>query len=238
MGIDAFEIIDPVSKRSLTLDAVCMEVTHVQVWVDRKSEGSSPFHTSLHACVCDWSCRDGWLNLVRYDQGMHDRGVLSSILLKNGVMIRHAGLGIPEPINRAGRRGDMSKKMMTKTIKDTYVSGRELKDMIFGESLPSYREKACESFVRWDRDERDRRTASGKAATAIGSQQVGDIVLYCKESRTGKHELRRNGRSRLTGFEKNKNSLSEAQLRDSKFACIFFDFSHPCMSIELTLHLS
>ena len=99
-------------------------------------------------------------------------GVLSSILIENGVMFRPAGLGIPEQTSRAGRRGDLSKKMMTKTTKDTHVSGRELKDMILCECLPSYRVKACESFVRWDRDERDRRTASGKAAPAIGSQKV------------------------------------------------------------------
>ena len=93
--------------------------------------------------------------------------------------------------------------------------------------------KACESFVRWDRGERARRTASRKAAFAIGSQQDGDIVLYCREPRASKHELRRNGRSRLTSFEKNKNSPSEAQLRNSKFASMFIDFSHPRMSIEL-----
>ena len=164
---------------------------------------------------------------------MHDRGVLSSTLIENGVMIRPVGLGILEQqFSRAGRRGDMSKKRMTKTIKDTHVSSGELKDMILGECLPSYCEISCESFVRWDRHERDRRTASGKAAPAIESQQVGNIVLYRRESRAVKHELRRNSRPRLTGF-KNRNSLSEAQLRDSKFARTFLDFSHPCLSIDL-----
>ena len=79
---------------------------------------------------------------------MHDRGVLSSILIENDVMIRLAGLGIPEQNSRAGRRGDMSKKMMTKTIKDKHVSGGELKDMILGDCLPSFREKTCESLFR------------------------------------------------------------------------------------------
>ena len=161
---------------------------------------------------------------------MHHRGVLASILIENGAMIRRDGLGLPEQISRAGRRGDIPKKTTTKAIKDTHVSGTELENMILCECLPSYREKACESSVRWDRDERARRTASGKAAPAIGSQQVGDIALYCRESRAGKHELMRNGRSRLIGFEKDKNSLSEAQLQNSKFACMFVNFSHPCMS--------
>lgn len=172
-----FEIIDSVSKRSSTLDAVCMGVTYVQVWVEIKSDRSSPsFHTSLQVYVCDWSLRAGRPKLVRYDRGMHDRGVLSSILIENGAMIRLAGLGIPEQISSAGRRGDMSKKMMTKAINYTHVSGRELEDMILGECLPSYRANACKSFVRWDRDHRVRRTVSRKAAPAIGSQQVGDIV--------------------------------------------------------------
>ena len=49
----------------------------------------------------------------------HDRGVSSSILIKNGVMIRLAGMEMPEQNNRAGRRGDMSKKIMSKATKDT-----------------------------------------------------------------------------------------------------------------------
>ena len=56
-GIDVFEIIDSVSKRSSTSDAVCIGAAYDQVWVERKSECSFPsFHTSLQAFVCDWSC--------------------------------------------------------------------------------------------------------------------------------------------------------------------------------------
>ena len=95
-GIDMFEIVDSVSKRFLTSDAICKGVAYVQVWVERKSECSSPsFHSRLQAFVCDWSRRAGWPELLRYDQEMHERGVLSSILIENGVMIRLAGLGIP-----------------------------------------------------------------------------------------------------------------------------------------------
>ena len=120
VGIDVFEIIDSVDKRSSTLDSICKGVVYVQAYgLREKSEcSSSPFHTRLQASVCDWSCRAGWPKLVRNDQGTHDRDVLCSIHIENRVMIRLAGLGIPEQINRAGRRGDMSKKMMTKTIKD------------------------------------------------------------------------------------------------------------------------
>ena len=116
--IDVSEIIDSVSKRFLTLDAVCMRVAYVRVWVERASERSSP---SFHKPA---SQRLRLVTSVRYDQGMHERGVLISSLIENGVIIRPAELGIPEQISRAGRRGDMSKKMMTKTIKGTHVSGR------------------------------------------------------------------------------------------------------------------
>ena len=95
--------------------------------------------------------RAGWPRLVRYDRGAHDRGAFSSILIKNGVTIRPAGLEMPKQIGRVGRRGDTSRKTMSKATKDTHVSGTELKDMIFVGCLPSYRAKACESFVRWDR---------------------------------------------------------------------------------------
>ena len=79
---------------------------------------------------------------------MHDRGVFSSILIENGVVIRPAGLEMAEQISRAGRRGDMSKKTMMKATEDTHVSGRESKDTILGGCLSSYRAKACKSYVR------------------------------------------------------------------------------------------
>ena len=63
------------------------------------------------------------------DGGKHNRGMFSSILAKNGVMIRPAGLDAPEQIGRVERRGDMLKKMMSKVIKDTHASGRESIDI-------------------------------------------------------------------------------------------------------------
>ena len=94
VGIDAFEIIDSVDMRSSTSDAVCMGVTYVQVRIERKSDCSSPsFHTRLQAFVYDWSRQTGWSRLVRYEQETHDGGVSSSVLIKNGVMIRPAGKG-------------------------------------------------------------------------------------------------------------------------------------------------
>ena len=65
----------------------------------------------------------------------HNRGVFSSILAKNGVAIRPAGLEAPEQIVGVERRGDMLKKMMSKGIKDTHASGRESMDMILSECL-------------------------------------------------------------------------------------------------------
>ena len=68
VGIDVLEIIDSVDTRSSTLVAVCMGVTNVQVWVERKSDGSSPsFHTRLQAFVYHWLRQTGWPRLVRCD---------------------------------------------------------------------------------------------------------------------------------------------------------------------------
>ena len=117
----------------------------------------------------------------------------------------------------------MSKKTMTKATKDTHVSGREFKDMILGESLSSYRAEACEYFVRWDRDERVGRTASRKAALVIGSHRLGGIVLYCRETRAGTHELRWNVRSRLTGGTK-----TASVKRNHKTP-------YPCTAVELSV---
>ena len=99
--------------------------------------------------------------------------------------------------------------------------------------MSSYRAKACKSYFRWKRDERVRRTASRKAAPLIGSQQVGNTVLYCRETRAGEHELTWNGRSRLIGFEKDKNSLSETHPRDSISVRIAIDRLRLCTSAEL-----
>ena len=63
----------------------------------------------------------------------------------------------------------------------------------------------------------------------IGSQQEGDTVVYCRE-----HELRRNGRSRLTGFEKDKICRSEARPQDSIFVRISIDCLQPCTAVELS----
>ena len=175
----------------MTLDAVCMGVAYVQVWVERKSDCSSPsFRTRLQAFVCDWPRRAGWPRLDRYERGMHDRDVFSSVLIENSAMIRPAGLEMPEQISRVGRRGDMSKKMMSKATKDTHVSGRESKDTILGECLSSYRAKACESFVRWDLDERARRAASTKATPAVGPpSRWHSVVLQKTTSRRTRIEM-------------------------------------------------
>ena len=65
----------------------------------------------------------------------HNRGVFSSTLAKNGLVIRLPGLQAPELIGRVERRGDMLKKMMSKVIKDTHASGREPMDAILSECL-------------------------------------------------------------------------------------------------------
>ena len=66
----------------------------------------------------------------------HIRSVFSSILAKNGGMIRPAGLEAPEQIGRVERRGAMLKKMMSKSpvTRDTHASGRESMDMILSEN--------------------------------------------------------------------------------------------------------
>ena len=125
------------------------------------------------------------------------------------------------------------KSTMTKATQDTHVSGTELKDMILGECLSSYRTKACKSYVRWKRDERARRTVSRKAAPMIGSHQVGDINLYFREPRGSEHELRWNGRSRISVSIRTKKSLGETQPRDSIFVRISMYRLRPCRTAEL-----
>ena len=48
VGMDVFEIIDSVSKRFLTLDAVCVGVACVRVWVERESD--AVLHHPTQAC--------------------------------------------------------------------------------------------------------------------------------------------------------------------------------------------
>ena len=50
-----------------------------------------------------------------------------------------------------------------------------------------FRSKAREAFVLWDCGERVRRTALRMAAPVVGSNQVGDIVSYCREPRAAEH---------------------------------------------------
>ena len=89
--------------------------------------------------VCELSYIVGHVGLVGFGffavTETHNRGVTSSVLAKNGVMIRPAGLEAPEQIGRVERRGDMFKKMMSKVIRDTHASGRESMDMILSDCL-------------------------------------------------------------------------------------------------------
>ena len=224
--------------RSSTLDAACMGVTYVQVRIEKKSDCSSPsFHARLQAIVYDWSRQTGWPRLVRYEQETHDRGVSSSILIKNGVMIRTVGKETQEQIRSIGRRGDIPKKTMRKATKKTHVAGVESKDMILGDCLSNFRAKADESFVRWDLDERLRRAALAKGRTCgwILPSWRHSFVLQ-KKPRAGEHGSRWNGSSRLVRFEKDKNSLSETQPRDSIFVRIAIDRLRPRTTAELLVY--
>ena len=101
-----------------------------------------------------------------------------------------------------------------------------------------YRATACETFVRWDCDERGC-AALRKAAPAVGSYQVGDIVSYRREARAGEHGLQRSVGSRLIDIGKDRNSLGETQPRtcwifcDSVPVCVAVDRSRPCTPAEL-----
>ena len=53
----------------------------------------------------------------------------------------------------------------------------------------------------------------------IGSNQVGDIVSYCREARAGEHGLQWSVGSRLIGFEKDRDSLGETQPRTCWVIC-------------------
>ena len=93
-----------------------------------------------------------WPRLVRCDSGTPNRGIFRSILVKNCVMKIPAGLEAPEQISRVARRGDMPKKMMSKIIKDTHVTGRESMDMFLSECSNAADEMTglgCFAPVQW-----------------------------------------------------------------------------------------
>ena len=142
VGVDVFEIVDSVGMRFSILNAVCMGTTYDQAWIVRESEnpGSPSSHACLQAFVDGWTRWAGWPKLVRCDRGTHNGCVFVSTLAKNGVASRPAGLEAPEQIGRMERLGAMLKKMMSKVIKDTHVSGRESMDMILSECLNAVNE--------------------------------------------------------------------------------------------------
>ena len=137
VGVDVFEVVDSVGMRFSILNAVCMGTTYDQSWNVRESEtlGSPLSHGCLRAFVHGRTRWAGWPRLVRCDRGTYNRGIFSSSLAKNGVVIRLAGLEAPEQIGRVERRGDALKKMMSKVLKDTHASHRESMDMILSGCL-------------------------------------------------------------------------------------------------------
>ena len=97
VDIDVFEIIDIVDMRSSTLDAVCMGVTYVQVWVERKSDCSSPSSKSLHLRLV----ASGWLAQTCSIRPVNARQRrIQFNFHQNGVMIKPAGLEMPEQSSR------------------------------------------------------------------------------------------------------------------------------------------
>ena len=92
-----FEVVDSVGMRFSMLNAVCMGTTYDQAWIVRESEtlGSPSSHACLRAFVHSWTRWVGWLRVIRCDRETHIRSVFSSILAKNGGMIRPAGLEAP-----------------------------------------------------------------------------------------------------------------------------------------------
>ena len=92
-----------------------------------------------------------------------------------------------------------------------------------------FRAKAREAFVLWDCGERVRRAALRKTAPVVGSNQVGDIVSYCREPRAAEHGLQWIVGSRLICFEKDQNSIGETQtstcwvICDSVTVCVAID---------------
>ena len=68
--------------------------------VQSRTLGSLSFHECLRAFVHGWTRCAGWPGLFRCDRGTRNRGASSSILTKNGVTIRLAGLEAPEHVGR------------------------------------------------------------------------------------------------------------------------------------------
>ena len=135
--VDVFESVDSVGMRFSILNDVCMGTTYDQAWIVRVSEtlGSPSSHACLRSFVHGWTRWAGWPRLFRRDRGTHNRGVFSTTLATNSVVIRLAGLEALEQIERVERRGAMLKYMMLKVNKDTPASGRESMDMILSECL-------------------------------------------------------------------------------------------------------
>ena len=64
-----------------------------------------------------------------------------------------------------------------------------------------YRQKAREAFIKWDCGERVQRAILRKAAPVRGAYNVGDIVSYCRDPRSGESGLQWSVGSRIIGFE-------------------------------------
>ena len=101
--------------------------------------------------------------------------------------------------------------------------------------VPSqYRTEAREAFVRWDCGQRVRHVALREAAPVIGPYQVGDVVSYCREARTGEHGFQWSVGCRLIGFEKDKDGLGEGLPRTCWVICdcVAVDRLRPCSAAE------
>ena len=91
----------------------------------RDGGSQSSFHTCLSKFTVYWQNWAGWPSIVTSGRGLHNRGVFSTILQANKVLIRTAGLEAPSQLGRGERHGGIFKDHLKHIVKVHRVIGKK-----------------------------------------------------------------------------------------------------------------
>ena len=124
VSVDVFEVHDAADKRHSILSVVDTTTHyHAAFWV---APGGTP---SSRACAeafnVGWMTPFGAPKQLTSDQGVHNSGRFSALLVANGVEIRKTGARAPYQLGTSERHGGILKEIMKKAIHNRQLEGSE-----------------------------------------------------------------------------------------------------------------
>ena len=111
--------------------------THYQVLVRVGNGGMPSSKVCAQALNSSWMSWAGAPKTFTSDQGVHNKGMLASLLTSQGTEIRRTGVRAPHQLGVAERHGGLIKEVLKKAIHDRQLHGSEVISALCSEAARS-----------------------------------------------------------------------------------------------------